>query len=193
VIAGVRGILEAAGEGWVIVGVGGVSLRVSVPTTTATTLGSIGSGVHLHTHLLVREEEVELYGFATREALQLFQLLMTVNGVGPRLALALLGSLQPEALILALAAGDVKRLQQTPGIGRKTAERLVLELREKLSRGYTQAPVRADAAQDDALAALVSLGYSIADAAQALKDVPPAGEALIEERVRLALRRLAGG
>jgi Holliday junction DNA helicase RuvA len=191
-IAGVRGTLEAVGDSWVVVAVGGVSLRVAVPNTVIPTLGGIGGPVRLHTHLVVREEELSLYGFPTTEALRLFQTLLTVSGVGPRLALSLLNSASPEALAVAIASGDAARLQRAQGVGRKIAERVVLELREKFSGVRASAPGAApDEGEDEATAALTSLGYTPAEAQNVLRRTPVTAGEPLEERVRRALQHLA--
>lgn len=190
-IAGLRGTLEAVGDSWVVVAVGGVSLRVAVPSREIESLGGTGSRVHLHTHLVVREEELALYGFTALEALQLFQTLVTVNGVGPRLALSLLNTGSPGSVVAAIASGDVRRLQRAQGVGRKTAERIVLELREKFADSAAADGARLVSPSDDeAVAALVSLGYSAAEADDVLRRVPEESGRPLEERVRLALQRL---
>ncbi|MSQ11940.1 MAG: Holliday junction branch migration protein RuvA [Dehalococcoidia bacterium] len=190
-IAGVRGKLEAIGDSWIILAVGGVSLKVFTPATTLQSFGGVGSAVHLHTHLLVKEEELALYGFPTPEALRLFQLLLTVSGIGPRYALSLLNSASPETIALALATGDTATLQRAPGIGRKTAERLVLELREKFARDRALVGKVPSSAEDEALAALLSLGYSVAEARDALQRVPKDQPLPAEEQLRIALQQLA--
>lgn len=189
-IAGVRGTLEAVGDSWVVVAVGGVSLRIAVPNTVIPSLGGIGGPVRLHTHLVVREEELSLYGFPTTEALRLFQTLLTVGGVGPRLALSLLNSASPEALAVAIASGDVARLQHAQGVGRKIAERVVLELREKFSGVRAGAPGAAPD-EDEATAALTSLGYTPAESQDVLRRMPVTPGEPLEERVRRALQHLA--
>ena len=104
-IAGVRGNLEAVGPDWVVVGVHGISLRVSVPSSAIPGLGAIGSPVHLHTHLVVRDDALELHGFLTDDALRLFSLLIGISGIGPRLAHSLLSAMPVETLVAAIAAG----------------------------------------------------------------------------------------
>jgi len=192
VIAGVSGILEAVGDSWVIVAVGGVSLRVATPSHTVQALGGIGSRVRFHTHLVVREEELALFGFTTPEALQLFQKLVTVNGVGPRTALALLNTGSAESVAASIAGGDVRRLQRAQGVGRKTAERIILELRDRLIGAVAKDGSREVGSSDgEAVAALVSLGYSAAEAEDVLRRTPEDSDRPLEERVRLALQRLA--
>ena len=190
-IIAVRGVLEATGADWVQVGVGGVSLQVHVPASTIGELGPIGAGVHLHTHLVVRDDGFTLYGFSSPDALHLFQLLLGVGGIGPRLALALLSALGPYNLAAAIASGDEVALAQVSGVGRKMAGRMVLELGERLQReGVPVAAVRTP--DGEMVAALMALGYSAQEARQALASVGALPDAPMEERLRQALQRLGG-
>lgn len=192
-ISGLRGVLEDRGPDWVVVNVAGVGYKAYAPTSTLSMLGTMGEPVRLYTHLIVTQESLALYGFATREELRLFETLQTVNGVGPRLALALLSALSPEALVAAIVSGDEAGLQRVPGVGKKTAGRLVLELKGKLEKEWGVAlrggapPAEADG---DALAALVGLGYTPAEARYALAQVPAAAKLPLEERVRQALQSM---
>ena len=131
-ITGVRGLLASTGPDWVHVTVGGVTLQVFVPSNCIAALGSTGSMVSLHTLLRIREEQPILYGFPDDASVQLFTLLTGVSGVGPRLALALLGSLDSASLQLAVASGDAAALAAAPGVGRRIANRIILELRGKV-------------------------------------------------------------
>jgi Holliday junction DNA helicase RuvA len=184
-IARLRGVVEDSGADWLLVFVGGVGLRVQVPASTAEALGRRGENVVLHTHLHVRDDAVALYGFATAEDLRLFEMLISVSGVGPRGALSLLSALGAEGLSDAVSAGDVPRLQQVPGVGQKMAARLVLELKGKLAgRAAAAVPTGRD---DEVVAALVGLGYSQAEAQAAAASVPSDGSPSVEERLRRAL------
>ncbi|MBI2865934.1 MAG: Holliday junction branch migration protein RuvA [Chloroflexi bacterium] len=187
-IAGLKGRLEAVGGDGVVLQVGGFSLRVQVPAPTLSVLGPAGSEVRLHIHLYLREEVVALYGFATQEELAVFERLLTVPRMGPRLALALLSSLGAGGLVAAVTAGDIDRLAQVPGIGKKTASHLVLELKGKLD-SLAVAAVSPGAANAEVVSALASLGYTLAEARQAVQDLPPSGP--VEERLRQALQRLS--
>lgn len=192
-VARLRGVVEEKGEDWLIIGVAGVGLLVSTPSTTAGAL-SEGQSASLFTHLHVREDALILYGFATRDDLMLFEQLIGVSGVGPRVALGLLSALDPAELAGAIVGGRVDALRRVPGIGQKTAERIVLELRDKVappSGGVTQAepPARAQA---DVVAALMALGYSQAESASAASAIGEDAAALpLEDRVRLALQAFA--
>ena len=184
----------------VVVDVGGVGYAVTIPMSTFDRLPAAGGEVLLHTHLNVREDALQLYGFATLDERRLFLLLMTVSGVGPRLALNALSCLPVDALCRAIAAGDLKALSRVSGIGKRTAERLVLELREKVAEiapaaAVAGAPVRAVAsrAAQDAVHALETLGFK-GDAAQKavvrLQEELPASEQTAENLIRKALQAL---
>ncbi len=144
--------------------------------------------VRLYTHHVVREDAQLLYGFESREELSLFEMIVGVSNVGPRAALALLSVSRPAELAEALASGDVAALARAPGVGKKTAERLIVELRGKVQRVSGPAPAGVPA-EDDAVAALVALGYSSAEAVRALREVPADGETAT--RVQAALRAMA--
>lgn len=191
-IARLRGVVEEWGTDWLLVFVGGVGLRVQVPASTAEALGRDGESVMLHTHLHVREDALALYGFASSEDLAAFELLLGVGGIGPRGGLVLLSTLGAGGLSEAVSAGDVPRLQQVPGIGQKTAARLVLELKGKLVG--PSAPVSVPASRDDdVVAALVGLGYTQAEAQAAAGSVPSEPSAAVEERLRHALAYFGRG
>ena len=193
-IAAVKGTLEYRGDEWIVIQVGGaVSLRVFVPATTLEHLPPSGQQVHLYTHLHVREDELTLYGFATEEARRLFEMLLGVAGVGPKVALGVLSALNPEAVALAIASGDVDALSAAPGVGRKTAGRIILELRGKLEQEWGPIAVAtASPGQSDVLRALLALGYTPGEARQALTGEDRA-DLPLEERVRRALQRMGSG
>ncbi len=189
-IASLHGALEWRGSDGAVVRVGGVGFRVYMPTSTLSALGDIGDEVDLHTHLHFREDNVALYGFASAEELGLFQDLISTSGVGPKLALAILSAMNAEQLTVAIASGDIGLLSQIPGVGKKTAGRLVLELKSKLERGWIGLPAL-PLAQDkaDVVAALTSLGYSAAEASRAAASLPDSPELSLEEKVKLALQQ----
>ena len=182
-IARLRGrIAGRAGQG-LVVDVNGVGYLVSA-TPSVQRLGDGEITIEIHT--VVREDTLALYGFATTEERELFELLLGVNGVGPKVALAIVGGSTPSEFRRAIARDDVKRFQAIPGIGLKTAQRVVLELKEKLG------PVADAAAPDEELVArdaLVGLGWSLLDAERALAEVDPSLS--VEEQVRAVLRRAA--
>ncbi len=180
-----------------IIDVGGVGYRLKVPLSTFYSIPEQGK-VCLHVHTHVKEDAIHLFGFLTLEEKNLFILLLTVSGVGPKLAVNILSNIPAEELTAALFHGDSKRLAQIPGIGPKTAERLVLELREKVkklspppvSSGPKQTIRPAANALDDTLSALVNLGYKEAQAKKVLASMEIAAETPVEEILKGALKVL---
>ena len=191
-IVALEGILDSRGIDSAVVKVGPLSLLVYVPGSTLSRLGTVGDKVHLHTHLYVREDNLSFYGFASADELALFQNLISVSGIGPRAALAFLSTLNVDQLASAIVGGNVDLLTQVPGIGKKMAGRVVLELKGKLEKGWAGAVTPALTPDDaDVVAALTTLGYSLKEATQAVAGLPNAAELDLEEKVRLALRQLA--
>lgn len=191
-IVALEGILESRGTDAVVVKVGPLSLQVHVPASTVSRLGTAGDNVHLHTHLYVREDNIAVYGFASADELALFQNLISVSGIGPKAALAFLSTLNVEQLASAIVSGNVDLLTQVPGIGKKIAGRVVLELKGKLEKGWEGVVALSLTTEDsDVIAALTTLGYSLKEATQAVAGLPNAEELDLEEKVRLALRQLA--
>jgi len=189
VIAGLNGKLESLGSEWAIINVGGISFQVYMSTSTLSSLGTIGKEVRLHTHLHLREDNATLYGFASAEELGLFQTLIGVSGLGPKLALSMLSAMNVEQLTMAIATGSADLLTVIPGIGKKMANRLILELKEKIGAGWITTPA-AELAQEnaDVLAALTALGYSVSEASRAVATLPPSSELSLEEKIKLALQ-----
>lgn len=187
-IASVRGLVAATGKDWIVVRVGGVGFQVFVPQTVLTDFAQLGQEATLYTHLHVRENELTLYGCSSEEELALFRLLLGVSGIGPKVALSILSALPPDRLQAAIAQGDEVTLARVPGIGPKTAKKLVFDLKDKVQpqRMRGEAPPVLTEADTDLIAALTSLGYSVVEVQQAMRSLP--GESLpLEERVRLAL------
>lgn len=191
-IAGLKGRIEAKLADAVLIDVGGVVYRVNTTGTTLADVGDPGDAVRLHTHLFVREDQMTLYGFAGTDELRLFETLIGVSGVGPRLACAILTRMRPEALSAAIASEDASLLATVPGVGRKTAARLILELRGKLVPlgGPAAVPSPLDA---EVIEALRALGYTLAEAHGAIARSGEPGDRPVEERVVAALRTLAEG
>ena len=190
-IAGLRGRLDAKLPDALLVDVGGVVYRVNTSSTTLDEVGDVGEAVRLQTFLFVREDQLTLYGFAGSDELRLFETLIGVTGVGPRLACAILGRVRPDALHAAIAAENADLLATVPGVGKKTAARLILELRGKLVPAGAPAagpPARADA---EVIEALRALGYTAAEAHGAVARLPREDGQAVEERVVAALRELA--
>lgn len=188
-IASLHGKVESISSEWAIVNVGGIGLRVYLPTPTLSELGATGTEVNLHTHLHLREDNVTLYGFAQPEERYLFQTLIGVSGLGPRLALAMLSALSVEQISMAIATGSADLLTVVPGVGKKTASRIILELKEKIGAAFIAAPA-AQLAQEnsDVLAALTALGYSATEASRAVATLPPDSDLSLEEKIKLALQ-----
>ena len=192
-IASIHGIMETLSTEWAIVNVNGIGFQVYMPTSTLSTLGATGKEVSLHTHLHLREDNVTLYGFATKEELGLFQTLIGVSGLGPRLALAMLSAMSVEQLAMAIATGSTDVLTMIPGIGKKMAERLVLELKDKIGAGLAAIPTTAATQENaDVLAALTSLGYSVSEATRAATTLPTSSDLTLEEKIKLALGYFGG-
>ena len=181
-IAWLEGRVVSRGVDHVVVDVRGVGYKVHVARQPE------GDAVALHVHHVFQQDGQRLFGFETREEQALFEMLISVSNVGPKAAMALLSVAAPAELAAAIATGDVTALARAPGVGKKTAERLVVELRSKVDR-MAPAPSAAIAAEDEAVAALVALGYSPAEATRALRRTPEAGSTA--DRVGAALRGMA--
>lgn len=199
-IGRLRGTLVRKEPPALLVDVGGVGYELEAPMTTFYDLPAAGESVTLYTHLIVREDAHLLYGFSREPQRRLFRGLLRVNGVGPRVALAVLSGLSDEEFIRCVLHDDVARLTQVPGIGRKTAERLIVEMRDKLPRA-DDAPGRTGVAEartpeaadpvGEAVGALIALGYKPNEAARAVRTVKAQG-LKTEEIIRQALRGVAG-
>ncbi len=193
-IASLHGTLELRGSDWVIISVGGIGFQVYVPTSTLSTLGTVGEEVQLYTRLHLREDNVSLYGFTSVDELGFFQTLIGVSGLGPKMALAMLSVMSVEKLAMAIVTGSVELLTMVPGVGKKMAERLILELKEKIGTGWMTTPAAELAQGDtDVLAALASLGYSVSEASRAVANLPSSSKLSLEEKVKLALEYFGGG
>ena len=191
-IAGVKGVLGGKGPDWLEVEVGGVTLRLLASASAVAEAGAPGDAVRLHTYLHVREDELTLYGFAFREERELFLMLIGVAGVGPKTALGMLSAGSPSEIASAIASEDVSALTRLPGVGKKTAQRLILELKGQMEREWALVAGVGAPAQGDAevAAALMALGYSASEARSALAEAGERPGLPVEERVRLALQRL---
>ncbi len=191
-IAGVRGRIEARGPDWLVVAVGGVSFRLAAPLSTTQRVGEVGAEVALQTHLHVREDGLALYGFLTADELELFQRLITVTGVGPALAINILSALPPDRLRAAIVSGNEPLLASVPRVGRKTAARIVLDLKGKLGpAAQAAASGGLVTAGDEVAEALATFGYAPAQIARALRELPDDSTLSTEDRIVLALQVLA--
>ena len=187
-VASISGTLQRTGEDWVEISMGGITLRISVPDTAIDSVGRVGQAVVLYTSLQVREDSISMYGFPTEDEKRTFETLLNISGIGPRLALAMLGRFSPMSLSQAVESGDTKALSTVPGVGRRTASRIVLELKGKLDLDFGHAAVAG--ADSDLVDALTALGYRQAEAREAIARTGP--EIPEEQRIRAALEYLAG-
>ena len=191
-IALVRGEVAVRRGDHVVVLANGVGYRLAVSAETLRHVPAVGKPVTLHSHLVVRDDALALFGFATEEERDLFLALVGVQSVGPKVALAVLSGGTPRELVKALACGDVARLQAVPGIGKRTAERIIVELREKVGGAVLEDEVaisRGDDPRRLARDGLVELGFNVVEADELLRDAPDdTPEALIASALRIARR-----
>jgi len=192
-IATLKGTLEYRGVNSVIINVSGIGFQVYVPGSTLSQLGTIDNRVSLYTHFHLREDNASLYGFATEAELALFRNLISVSGIGPKAALALLSAMDPQQLVIAITSDNSDFISQAPGIGKKMAKRIVVELKSKLEKEWEGAALPLAVENADVVAALTSLGYSVREASQAVSNLPVSSELSLEEKVKQALQQLAGG
>ena len=196
-IATLHGVLTEKNPSRLVVDVSGVGYEVSVPLSTFYALGELGAEVDLRIHTHVREDALSLFGFATQLEIDLFGRLIAISGVGPRLALAVLSGLEPPDLLRAIQDSDIVRLQGIPGVGKKTAERISLELKDKLPSNVLLEGETKDfengteQVRGDVMSALLNLGYHRPLAERAVKEVLTGEVHTFEETLRLALRELA--
>jgi Holliday junction DNA helicase RuvA len=186
-IASVRGIVQHLGLQEVVLEVGGIGVRIAVPQAALDPSPVIGQAMFLHTRLVVREESLSLYGFSTQEQREVFDLLLQVSGVGPRLAISILSHLSPDALRSSVAADQPMALTKVPGIGRKTAEKIIFHLKDRLTAPEAVAGLALEA-DNDVVSALTALGYSLVEAQSAVQSIPAQAPADAASRVRLALQ-----
>ncbi|HEX9116732.1 MAG TPA: Holliday junction branch migration protein RuvA [Anaerolineae bacterium] len=189
-IATIEGRVDARTRTTLIVNIGGLGLRVFCPQPLLQAT-RVGETVLLFTHLVVREDDLSLMGFANEDELTLFELLLNVSGVGPKLALGLLSAMAPDALRLAIGQEQPEVIARVPGIGKKTAQKIVLELRDKVGAPEVAEGLAALTAADEAVIdALTALGYSIVEAQRAVQGLPR-DMTDVEERLRRALASFA--
>ncbi len=186
-IANISGKLLEKNPPEIVVECGGIGYQVDVPMSTFYNLPEIGENVQLQTVFVVREDAQLLYGFLTKNEKELFKLLLKVSGIGARTALAMLSSMSADNLSNAIASGDLPMLVKVPGVGKKTAERLILELKDKVALSGTVSAL--NSTQSDIIAALTALGFSDRDARQVIKTLPEGVDAA--EGIRLSLAKLS--
>ena len=196
-ISHLYGILEHIDKDHVVIDVGNVGYKVHVPSTVLSRLPQTGDKVKLFTIQVVREDSVALYGFLNKEERSLFSLFLSVSGIGPKLALALISGFTLDRLVAAIAQADVSLLSSIPGIGRKTAERIIVELKEKISKAYALKPAELglgmkgdQAIISDSIAALISLGYTPREARETIMRLNLESAGSVEEVIRGALKTL---
>ncbi len=194
----IKGTLEEVEQGQIILDHGGIGYRILTLANIMDALPSIGSEVKIYTCLSVKEDGVTLFGFLTREDLRLFQLLLKVNGIGPKGALGILSALTAEQLRFAVLSGDAKAIAKAPGIGAKTAQRIILELKDKLNLEDAFCSSKNDAAdagtdgnvRNEAAQALAALGYSASEALAAVSGLEISEGAGVEDVLKAALKQM---
>ncbi|HLE52945.1 MAG TPA: Holliday junction branch migration protein RuvA [Anaerolineales bacterium] len=187
-IATISGKVVQVESGSLVVEVGGVGLLVNVPVQISDQ-ARIGEAVFLFTQLVVRQDLLALYGFDTAEGREFFNLLLSVNGVGPRLALSVLSTLNPDAIRRAVFNEQADVLSRVPGVGKKTAQKILLSLQDRITSAEGLAPMAAMSEVDnEVLSALIALGYSVVEAQAALQSIPREAAQEVETRLRLALQ-----
>lgn len=198
-ISYIRGPLTDKSGDLIIVEAGQVGMGIHVPLSVLEELPAIGEEVKLYTYLQVREDDLSLYGFLTKSDLGMFKQLIGVNGIGPKAALGILSAMRPDELRLAILTGDVKAITKAPGVGVKTAQRLILDLKDKVNAeelltgltGEEDRTPMAKGAVKEALEALVALGYTNAEAGRAVKQVKLTEEMDAESVLKASLKFLA--
>ncbi len=200
-ISYIKGELVELTENAIVLDHDGMGFLIMMPASILAKLPAVGSELKVHTYLYVKEDALDLYGFLTKDDLKVFRLLITVSGIGPKGALAILSTMSPDDLRFAVLAGDSKTISKAPGIGSKTAQKLIIELKDKLKiedvldggadGGYEPQSDMGDTAAAEAVMALTALGYSSADATRAVKQVDGGADMDSEALLKAALKKLA--
>lgn len=200
-ISYIKGELVELTENAIVLDHDGMGFLIMMPASILAKLPAIGSELKVHTYLYVKEDALDLYGFLTKDDLKVFRLLITVSGIGPKGALAILSTMSPDDLRFAVLAGDSKTISKAPGIGSKTAQKLIIELKDKLKiedvldggadGGYETQSDMGDTAAAEAVMALTALGYSSADATRAVRQVDGGADMDSEALLKAALKKLA--
>lgn len=193
----IKGSLEQKSNNYVVIDVGGIGYKIFMATKAIETLGEIGKVVKVHTHYYVREDNISLYGFNTNEELRMFELLLQVSGIGAKSAIAMLSEISPSSFALAVISDDISQLVKIPGIGKKTAARIVLELKDKLKTEEAitkteeeKLSITNEEETSEAIAALQVLGYTKREIEKALENVDTKNLQL-EEIIKQGLKNLA--
>ena len=199
-ISYIKGTLEYIGEDFIIIESQNIGYEIKISMSAIQNLPSIGESIKIHTYLYVREDAMLLYGFLTRDDLEIFKKLITVNGIGPKGALGVLSTITPDELRFAIIADDVKTISKAPGIGKKTAQKLILELKDKLKLKDYMDSVTTEVdnsvtlssnIKNDAISALVTLGYTSTEAVKVIRTINITETTTIEEIIKSALGKLA--
>ena len=197
-ISHIEGKLEHKDKDFLIVDVGGIGYKIFAPTSTINQLPPPGDKVKIHTEQVVREDSVTLYGFISKEERNLFNSLMTVSGVGPKSAMAMIAGIPMDRLITAIVQGNYALITSVPGIGSKTAQKIVIDLKEKLAKNFGSRTEEFSGGTKgdtnliaDALSALVTLGYSPKEAREAVMNSKTDGAKSVEEIIKIALKALS--
>ena len=200
-ISYIKGELVELTENAIVLDHDGMGFLIMMPASILAKLPAVGSELKVHTYLYVKEDALDLYGFLTKDDLKVFRLLITVSGIGPKGALAILSTMSPDDLRFAVLAGDSKTISKAPGIGSKTAQKLIIELKDKLKiedvldggadGGYEPQSDMGDTAAAEAVMALTALGYSSADATRAVRQVEGGADMDSEALLKAALKKLA--
>lgn len=191
-IASVRGTMERIGIDHVVVQVGGFGIKVYVPASELPSVDVVGSQTMFFTTLVLREDSVDLYGFSSAEGKKLFETLISVNGVGPRLALSALSVMSPQEIATAILTSDSGVLARVPGIGKRIAGRIILDLQARVEQEWGIVATSAQQAYGDLVAALAALGYSSGEVQRVVAALGDISELNLEGQLRLALQKLAG-
>lgn len=194
----IKGSLEIKTRGYIVIDVNGVGYKIFMSETAIEKVGEIGGHVKVHTYLKVREDDMSLYGFNTNEELRMFELLLQVSGIGAKSAITILSNITPSQFAIAVITNDVSKIKSLPGIGPKTAQRIILELKDKIK---SEEPISADKSIEsmeqitnnekitEAISALQVLGYTKKEIEQALQKVE--SELSVEEIIKIGLKNLA--
>ncbi len=190
-IAHLSGVLASTGDRWVIIDVNGIGYRVQVTQPALQSIRETEGPVRVHTHMAVRDDDIQLYGFLHPSELELFRILISVSGIGPQIAMNILSQISFEDFAIAILSDDEKVLTRIPGIGQKSAKRLILELKDKMKKhAGTITGGKRTAEEGDAVSALISLGFSPREAQEAVDASLPIADPTVQKLIRAALARL---
>lgn len=198
-IAYIKGILEVKTSGYIIIDVSGIGYKVFMSESAIQKLGELGETIKIHTYLRVREDDMSLYGFNTNDELRMFELLLSVSGIGAKAAINILSNITPSNFIIAIISNDIAKIKKLPGIGPKTAQRLVLELKDKLKNETVEQPEIKEEIEiieqsnenvKEAISALQVLGYTKAEIDKSLENIDKQ-ELSVEDLIRIGLKNLA--